>query len=87
MSFDPKEVIEKATGEAIDAFYASRPNLKRAIEAVPKLRDEQVESLRKTPAYQALLAGVTKAEQAADTFTAVQAIVAAVIPALLGRGA
>ena len=85
--FDPKEVIEKATGEALDAFYASRPNLQRAIKAVPELREEQVESLRKTPAYQALLAGVTKAEQAADTFTAVKALVAELLPVLIGLGA
>ena len=84
MKFDPKEVIEAAVGMGLDEFLATRPNLKRAFDAVPDLREEKVASLRNTPLYRAVLAGLEKAERETDVAAAIMAIVQELKPLLIG---
>jgi len=84
MKFDPKEVIEQAVGMGLDEFLATRPSLKAAFAAVPDLREEKMESVRNTPLYLAVLAGLEKAEKEADILAAVMAIVQELKPLIVG---
>ena len=80
-----KQVIEQATDQAYEEFLATRPNLRRAVEAVPDLASEQRESVRNTAVYLALVAGLDKAEQEANVVDAARAIVSEVLPVLFGN--
>jgi len=80
-----ERVIREATDQAYEEFLASRPNLRRAIEAVPDLAAEQKESVRNSEVFKALLVGLEKAEQEADVVAAARAIVSEVLPVLIGH--